>query len=65
MTTDKPAGFEHWEVQDIEDLVASFELAFDHSPSSYDLKNFRRARSAALRLPLQTRRSIATPIASD
>ena len=65
MTTDKPAGFEHWDVQDIEDLVADFELAFHHSPSSYDLKNFRRARSAALRLPLQTRRSIATLIASD
>lgn len=65
MSTAKPAGFEHWTERDIEDLVANFELAFDRSPSSYDLRNFRRARSAAVRLPLQARRTIATMITSD
>jgi hypothetical protein len=65
MNTEKPAGFEHWDEQDIEDLVASFELAFRRSPSNYDLKTYRRARSTALRLPLQTRRTLATMIASD
>ncbi len=65
MSTTKPAGFEHWTDRDIEDLVANFELAFDRSPSSYDLRNFRRVRSAAVRLPLQARRTIATMIASD
>ena len=65
MNTHKPAGFEHWDEQDIEDLVAEFELAFHRSPSDHDLKNFRRARSAAVRLPLQTRRRIATLITAD
>lgn len=65
MSTAKPAGFEHWTEREIEDLVANFELAFDRSPSSYDLRNFRRARSAAVRLPLQARRTIATMITSD
>lgn len=65
MSTEKPAGFEHWKTHEIRDLVASFELAFRRTPSSYDLRNFRRARSAAVRLPLQTRRHIATRISSD
>jgi len=65
MGTEKPAGFEHWDEQEIDDLVASFELAFRRSPSSYDLRNFRRARSAAVRLPLQTRRNLAMKIACD
>jgi hypothetical protein len=65
MNTHKPSGFEHWDVKDIEDLVAEFERAFHRTPSNHDLKNFRRARSAAVRLPLQTRRRIATLITSD
>ena len=65
MNTHKPAGFEHWDEKDIEDLVSDFESVFDRSPSNHDLKNFRRARSAAVRLPLQTRRRIATLITSD
>ena len=65
MNTHKPAGFEHWSEQEIEDLVAEFELEFHRSPSNHDLKSFRRARSAAMRLPLQTRRRIATLITSE
>jgi hypothetical protein len=55
----------HWKAQEIGDLVASFELAFGRTPSSHDSRTFRRTRSAAVRLPLQTRRNIATKIASD
>ena len=65
MSTAKPAGFEHWTERDIEDHVANFELALDRAPSSHDMRNSRHARSAAVRLPLQARRTIATMIASD
>jgi hypothetical protein len=62
MSTEKAAGFVHWKAQEIGDLVASFELAFGRIPSSHDSRTFRRTRSAAVRLPLQTRRNIATKI---
>ena len=65
MSTDKPAGFEHWDEQELEDLVNRFVRTFHRSPDYHDLQRFRRGRaSLALRLPLQSRRTIASMIAS-
>jgi hypothetical protein len=63
MNTNDIAALEDWDESELETLVARFVRSFHRMPSQADLVRFRRTRTSLhLRIPAQTRRSIARMI---
>ena len=65
MNTRDLGAFHSWDEKELETLVARFVRSFHRLPSGAELVKFRKARSDLhLRLPAQTRRTLAGILAT-
>jgi hypothetical protein len=65
MNTRELGVLESWDEKELESLVARFVRTFHRLPSGEELVKFRRTRSGLhLRLPAQTRRTLAGIVAT-